>query len=74
MANTRASDIEEIRRSISAVSDIADRLSSAVTRQDNSTREVMNGLEQMKSLAARIAALDSLPPRQDESFSGNINA
>jgi methyl-accepting chemotaxis protein len=74
VANTRASDIEEIRRNVSTVSDIADRLSEAVMRQDNATREVMTGLDQMKMLAARIASLDSLPSQKDTSWPGNINA
>lgn len=74
VANTRASDIEEIRRNVNTVNDIANRLSTAVTRQDDATKEVVKGLEQMKSLVAKIATLESMPLRQDASSSGSANA
>ena len=74
VANTRASDIEEIRRNVIAVDDIANRLSTAVSRQDDATKEVMMGLEQMKSLAAQIASLETLPLQQDTSSADATNA
>lgn len=74
VANTRASDIEEISRSVSAVSDIADQVSEAVMRQDSATKEVVTGLEQMKLLAARIAAFDSLHLLNSSASTGNANA
>lgn len=74
VANTRASDIEEIRRNVNTVNNIANRLSTAVTHQDDATKEVVKGLEQMKSLAAKIASLEFIPLRQDASSSGGANA
>ena len=74
VANTRASDIDEIRQNVNAVNDIANRLSMAVTRQDDATKEVVKGLEQMKSLAAKISSLDSMPLGDVTSSSGGANA
>jgi methyl-accepting chemotaxis protein len=74
VANTRASDIEEIRRNVNSVNDIANRLSTVVTRQDDATKEVVKGLEQMKSLAAKIVTLESMPVWQNASSAGGENA
>jgi hypothetical protein len=74
VANTRVSDIEEIQGSIIAVNDIVNRLSAAVIRQDDATKEVMEGLDQMKTLALRIAEIDSTSLKQDASSAGDSNA
>lgn len=74
VANTRASDIEEIQLSINTVNDIANRLSVAVMRQNSATKEVMEGLNQMKSLASRIATINSISSKQDASSAGDSNA
>ena len=58
VASTRATDIAEIQSSITSVNEIANSLSAAMRQQENTSLLVVEGLEQMKSVAARISAMD----------------
>jgi hypothetical protein len=58
VASTRAADIAEIQSSISSVKEIANSLSAAIKQQENTSVLVVEGLEQMQSVAARISAMD----------------
>jgi methyl-accepting chemotaxis protein len=58
VASTRATDIAEIQSSITSVNEIANSLSAAMRQQENTSLLVVEGLEQMKSVAERISAMD----------------
>jgi methyl-accepting chemotaxis protein len=58
VANTRAADMAEVQAQIASVNEIANSLSSAIRQQENATRLVIEGLEQMKSVASRISTID----------------
>jgi len=59
VANARATDMAEVRAQIASVNEIASSLAAAMRRQEDATRLVVEGLEQMKLLASRISAIDS---------------
>lgn len=54
VASTRASDYEEVKRSIVTVEAAISRLSSIMSQQETATISIMEGLEQMKAVATRI--------------------
>lgn len=58
VANTRATDIGDIQRSITSLNEITSALAAAIKNQESATAMVMEGLEQMKGVAARISATD----------------
>lgn len=74
VANTRVSDIVEVQNKITIINEIADRLAKTISRQETSTQAIMEGLDQMQSVAARIAAMDALLLGQESSSFGNSNA
>lgn len=59
VANTRATDIAEVRAQIASVNDMVNSLWSVIRQQEDATRYVIEGLEQIKSVASRISEIDS---------------
>lgn len=74
VANTRVSDIVEVQNKITIINEIAERLAKTISRQETSTQAIMEGLDQMQSVAARIAAMDAKLLGQESSSFGNSNA
>jgi hypothetical protein len=58
VANTRVSDISEIQQNISSINQIVFDLSTVARQQEQATKSIIQGLQEMTSVADRVAALE----------------